>query len=78
MSTLLWKVARDICAAPMVMVSAMLMFKQSRGVRCSSMQIVKCQLISADGAVPDDQLYDRSTFADHQLAFAADLRPDQR
>ena len=47
------------------------------------MQIGKCQLISADGVVvADDQLYDRSTFADHQrsdqLAFAADLRPDQR
>ena len=42
------------------------------------MQIGKCQLISADGAVADDWLYDRSTFADHQLAFAADLRPDQR
>ena len=30
------------------------------------MQIGKCQLIGADGAVvADDQLYDRSTFADH-------------
>ena len=42
------------------------------------MQIGKCHLISADGAVADDRLYDRSTFADHQLAFAADLRPDQQ
>ena len=46
------------------------------------MQIGKCHLISADGAVADDRLYDRSTFADDlrldQLAFAADLRPDQR
>ena len=59
----------DICAGSVVMVSATVVLEEWHAVVCIRLASVRRvdQLISADGAVvADDQLYDRSTFADHR------------